>query len=114
MQLAARRGIVVAWNEWTGRFVQVVKLKRKSDDFEWVVTSVYGPMNATLRASLWGELRAVVSAFQGLPLLFGGDFNVTLEAGDTPKEAGGRDLGLEEFRTFISETALQELGPTDC
>ena len=56
----------------------------------------------------------MVSAFHGLPLLFRGDFNVTLEVGDRPNEAGGRDSGLEEFWIFISESALQDMGPADC
>ena len=51
---------MVAWNEdiyskqdeRSGSFIAVMKLKRKSDDFEWVVTSVYGPANATMRANL--------------------------------------------------------------
>ena len=47
-----------------------------------------------------------MSGFQGLPLLFEGKFNVTLEVGDRPNEAGGRDPRLKEFWTFISETAL--------
>ena len=55
----------------------------------------------------------MVSAFHGLPLLFRGDFNVTLEAGIDLIQLEG-DLGLEEFRTFISETTLQELGPKNC
>ena len=39
---------------------------------------------------------------------------MTLEAGDRPNEVGRRDPSSEEFPTFISEAALQELGPTNC
>ena len=62
-----------------------------------VVTSVYGPTNTTVRVSLSGELKAVVSAFHGLFFLSRGDFNVTLKAGDRLK-VGGRDLGSKLFR----------------
>ena len=107
-------GILVTWNEtlytkkdeWTGQFVVVVKLQRKKDDFQWVVTLVYRPTNVTRRTSLWEELRAMVSTFQGQSLLFKGDFNVTLEVGDRPNKAGGRDPSSKEFWTFILQLAF--------
>ena len=48
------------------------------------------------------------------PMLMGGDFNVTLEAKDRPNIAGGQDLDSEDFRPFITEEMLQEMGPVNC
>ena len=49
----------------------------------------------------------------GPPPAFWGDFHTTLAMEDRPHKAGGRDLGLEEFREFLSKTVLQELGLVD-
>ena len=114
-------GLLIAWNEglyqkvesWSGQFIKAVKLTRKIDGIEMVVASVYGPVNAALREGLWTELDDVVARFQGTPLLFGGDFNVTLEADDRPDGSGGRDQGSEDFWAFLSRAALQEMGPQD-
>ena len=56
----------------------------------------------------------VSAAFQGYPILMGGDFNVTLEAMDRPKNTGGQDPNLKDFLVFISEVTLQEVQPVDC
>ena len=96
-------GVVVAWNKTvftkvdskTGKFLVAVKIKRQSDELEVVVISVYGPTNVRRRAELWGELEEMVVAFQGSPILMGGDFNVTLEVEDRPNNAGGQDRELE-------------------
>ena len=115
-------GIVIAWNEgvydkedmWEGQFVVAVKLSRRSDGLKVVVASVYGPVYANRRGRLWEELDDVVSRFDGTPLLFGGDFNVTLDAEDRPDGTGGCDQGSEEFWAFLARAALQEMGPQDC
>ena len=97
--------VLIAWNEglydkedlWDGQFVAAVKLSRRSDGLKVVVASVYGLVYANRWERLWEELDEVVDRFNGTPLLFGGDFNVTLEADDRPYGAGGRDQGSEEF-----------------
>ena len=114
-------GVLIAWNEglydkedlWDGQFVAAVKLSRRSDGLEVVVTSVYGPVYANRWERLWEELDEVVDRFNGTPLLFGGDFNVTLEVDDRPDGAGGRDQGSEEFWDFLSRATLREMGPQD-
>ena len=91
-----------------------VKLSRRSDGLKVVVASVYGLVCANRRERLWDELDEVVARFNGTPLLFGGDFNVTLEADDWPDGAGGHNQGSEEFWDFLSRATLQEMGPQDC
>ena len=39
----------------------------------------------------------MVSTFQGRPCLYGGDFNMTLEAMDKPHDTGGQDLDSKDF-----------------
>ena len=115
-------GVLIAWNEglyekkevWEGQFVVAAKLARRSDDLKIVVASVYGPVYANRRGRLWEELDEVVVRFHDTPILFGGDFNVTLAADDRPDGTGGRDQGSEEFWEFLGRAALHEMGPRDC
>ena len=113
-------GVVIAWNEgvyekevWHRQFVAAAKLTR-SDGLKIVVASVYGPVYGNRRGRLWEELDEVVVRFHDTPLLFGGDFNVTVVANDRPDGTGGRDQGLEDFREFLARAALQEMEPLDC
>ncbi|XP_078445744.1 uncharacterized protein LOC144714826 [Wolffia australiana] len=113
-------GVVIAWNEaifrkeaWRGQFTAAVRLTR-SDGLGVVIASVYGPVNASLREGLWVELAELVDKFRRMPLLFGGDFNVTLGTNDRPNGGGGRDQGSEEFWAFLVAAGLQEMGPIDC
>ena len=111
-------GVVVAWNKMVftkvaskmGQFSVAVKLKRHNDDLEMVGVLIYGLVNVKRRTELWEELGVVAATFQGSPMLMGGDFNVTLEAKDRVNNAGGQDLDLEDFRSFITEAMLQEIG----
>ena len=113
---------LIAWNEglyekeevWDGQFVVAAKLARRSDGLKIVVASVYGPVYVNRRRRLWEELDEVVDRFHDTPLLFGGDFNVTLVADDRPDGTGGRDQGSEEFWEFLGRAALHEMGPRDC
>ena len=87
-----------------------VKLKRHRDEVEVVVISVYGPKNVRRRAELWEGLEEMTAAFQGSPMLKGGDLNVTLEVEDRPNNAGGQDPDSEGFWTYISEATATRNG----
>ena len=54
---------------------------------------VYGPASPPLEEELWADILEVVETFSGVPLLFGRDFNVILEAADPPNDFGGWDCG---------------------
>ena len=94
---------MVTWNESAftkvdsrmGQFSKAVKLKRHSNELEEVVISVYGPTNVRRRTELWGFLEKMAAAFQGSPMLMGGDFNVTLEAENRPNNTGEQDPDSE-------------------
>ena len=51
--------------------------------------------------------------FQNLPVLIGGDFNVTLAAADRPNDTGRRDQGSVRFREVLAQLGLGEMGPLD-
>ena len=51
--------------------------------------------------------------FPNLPVLIGGDFNVTLAAADRPNDTGGRDQGSAQFREMLAQLDLGEMGPFD-
>ena len=48
-----------------------------------------------------------------MPLLIGGDFNVTLTAADRPNDTGGLDPGSARFREMLANLNLGEMGPSD-
>ena len=115
-------GVLIACNEglyekeevWDEQFVVAAKLARRSYGLKIVVASVHGPVYANRRGRLWEELDEVVARFHDTPLLFGGDFNVTLVTDNMPDGIGGQDQGSEEFWEFLARAALQEMGPQDC
>ena len=101
-------------DEWIGSYMVGFKLKQRTDEGELVVISVYGPVVSTHRASFWEELDEAAAKFQGFPVLFGSDYNITLYAEDRSYGLGGYDLGWEAFRDFIMGAGLQEMGSIDC
>ena len=60
-----------------------------------------------------GYLRASYN-FSGNTSDHWGGFNVTLEVADRPNGLGGHDPGSTEFRDVLTQTGLQEIGPSDC
>ena len=95
------------------RLIEEEKRVQIVHDFGNAVIWSHGRANVR-RTGLWRELTKVVATFQGSHMLMGNDFNVTLEAMDRPTNAGVQDLDLEDFRSFITEVMLQEMGPVNC
>ena len=91
-----------------------VKLKQRIYEGVLVIISVYAPVVPALRASFWEELAEAAAKFQGSPVLFGSDFNVTLHAEDRPYGMGGYDLRSEAFRDFIIRAGLEDMGLIGC
>ena len=72
---------------WTDQFSVGVKLKRQIDAFEML-------QGGDTNGGSWREWSPLSKVTL---ILVGGNFNVTLEARDRPKDMGGRDPNLEEF-----------------
>ena len=90
------------------------RLSRRADGWSWVAASVYGPQTSARRMELWEDINELATTFQGIPVIIGGDFNVTLEAADRPNGLGGQDPGSTDFRDVLAQARLQEMGPSDC
>ena len=122
LEAVGRSGsLLVAWNEtlfakvdhWVGRHVVAVQLSRRTDCWQWVAVSVYGPSSPALWKELWADILGIVDSYLGIPLLFGGDFNVTLEDRDWPNSLGGWDPGSEQFWACMAMSGLQEMRPSN-
>lgn len=62
-------------NTWIMDFSITVHIKNKFEDFEWLLTVVYGPVVSTLRNVFLSELRSIPSLGPAAWLVFG-DFNL--------------------------------------
>ena len=98
---------------WRGRHIVAARLSYREDDRHLVIASAYGPAIPTNRGELWEDLLQLCRAFPNMPLLIGGDFNVTLDAEDRPNDMGGLDSGSARFREVLPQLGLGELGPVD-
>lgn len=73
-------GILVMWNkgvlikkdQWVGTFLAFVLLEEASSNNTWIVTSVYGPNDSSLRDSFWSELDSNRNRWSN-PWCIGGD-----------------------------------------
>ena len=83
-------GIRETWRSsrrWGGVFFVSCSFRNVEDDFQWIFTSVYGPVLANLKEDLWEELGSVRGLWSGLWSI-GGDFNASISPSESNK--GGR------------------------
>ena len=114
-------GVWLAWKAmsfdqemtWRGRHIVAARLSCWADDRHLIIASAYGPAIPTNQGELWEDLLQLCRAFPNMPLLIGGDFNVTLDAEDRPNDMGGSDPGSARFREVLAQLGLGELGPRD-
>ena len=114
-------GMKLAWKEATfdksetglGRQVVAARLVYRTIGSSIVIASASGPSIPSRRGKLWEDLAQLCRAFPDTPILIGGDYNVTLAADDRPNGAGGRDLGLAQFREVLAQQGLAKIGPFD-
>ena len=109
-------GVLLAWKAssfdqemtWRGRHTVAARLL-----CHLVIASAYGPAILTNWGELWEDLLQLYRAFPNMPLLIGGDFNVSLDAEDRPNDMGGSDPGSARFKEVLAQLGLGELGPGD-
>ena len=114
-------GVLLAWKAlnsdqemtWRGRHIVAARLLCLADGRHLIIASAYGPAIPTNWGELWEDLFLLCRAFLNMPLLIGGDFNVTLDAEDRPNDMGGSDPGLARFREVLAQLGLGELGPAN-
>ena len=114
-------GVLLAWNEgqfelisvWTGRHVAAARLAVWADGSQLIIASAYGPWVAQRQGELGEDISQLCSLFLEVPILIGGDLNVTIAPEDRPNDQGGCDPGSAQFRDIINRCGLQEMGPAD-
>ena len=98
---------------WRGRNIVATRLSCRADGRHLVIASAYEPTIPTNRGELWEHLFLLCQAFSNMPLLIGGDFNITLDAEDRPNDMGSLDPGSARFREVLAQLGLGELGPAN-
>ena len=67
-----------------GSFSISCLFRNMTDGFQWIYTSVYGPIMGGVREDFWEELGAIRGLWTE-PWCIGGDFNVTKFPGESNK-----------------------------
>ena len=98
---------------WTGRHVAAARLVVRADGSQLIIASAYGPWVAQRRGELGEDISQRCSLFLEVPIVIGGDLNVTIAPEDRPNDRGGCDPGSAPFRDIINRCSLQEMGPAD-
>ena len=114
-------GVLLAWNEgqfelisvWTGRHIAAARLAVRADGSQLIIASAYGPWVAQRWGELDEDISQLCSLFLEVPILIGGDLNVTIAPEDRPNDRGGCDPGSAHFKDIINQCGLQEMGPAD-
>ncbi|XP_026450589.1 uncharacterized protein LOC113350671 [Papaver somniferum] len=108
-------GMIILWDKnfmevndaLTGEYTLSVSCTNKSDNFNWMLTSVYGPNNTVERISFWEELDTACRLWN-LPWCIGGDFN-TVKKCDENKNCTKISRSMTQFNDFIEQHNLVDL-----
>lgn len=112
---ATRGGLLTAWNpslfecvdEWAGSFSLTVMLRKKVDGKILMISNVYGPIAANLRAAFFQELQFINTFSTGVWTVLE-DFNVLLSVHD--KNGSSTNVSdILRFREVVSEIGLLDL-----
>ena len=98
-------GLILAWKEelfevittWQGRHIAAARLASRADGSQLVDASAYGPTAIQKREELREDISQLCTIFAGIPLIIGGDFNVTLAPEDRPNGLEGFDPGSAQL-----------------
>jgi len=101
------RDLAMVTKEEKGTFCHFFELKNISDNFQWCLFNVYGPVQDNRKAEFLNELAEMISTCL-LPFIMGGDFNLVRRVED--KTSGNVDVGwMQAFNDLIDRTAIKEL-----
>lgn len=90
-----------------GDYTLSISCINKADNFEWVLTNVYGPNKPIERDDFWMKLDNA-SRLWDLPWCLGGDFNVILKC-DEKKGCNKITKSMRYFANFIYTHDLIDL-----
>jgi len=101
------RDLEMVTKEGKGIFCHFFELKNISDNFQWCLFNVYGPVQDNRKAEFLNELAEMISTCQ-LPLFMGGDFNLVRRVEN--KTSDNVDVGwMQAFNDLIDRTTIKEL-----
>ena len=93
------RGILLFWDK--------SKLSPVEDDFQWMFTGVYGPVERSSKEFFWEELGSIRGIWNG-PWCLGGDFNEILSP--IERSRGGRiSPAMRRFSEVLNDLGLQDM-----
>ena len=111
-------GVLLVWNKghfellssWSGRHLTAARLAVRADGSQQTVVSAYGPCVAQRRGELGENISQLCSLFTGVPILIGGDLNVTIAQEDHPYGMGDAILDLCDSGTSLISSAFKRWG----
>ncbi|XP_026438856.1 uncharacterized protein LOC113337381 [Papaver somniferum] len=102
------RDFVEVCGSLVGEYTLSIHCTNKSDNFQWILTNVYGPNKPVERTDFWIELDDVYRYWSNLPWCIGGDFN-TITKCDEKKNCRKITRSMLKFNKFIVEHDLIDL-----
>ncbi|XP_026459700.1 uncharacterized protein LOC113360403 [Papaver somniferum] len=109
-------GMLILWDRdflevsdsLVGDYTLSILCTNKNDNFQWVLTNVYGPNNSVERTEFWLELDNVCRYWINIPWCIGGDFNTIVNCGEK-KNCKRITRIMRKFNKFIVEHDLIDL-----
>ncbi|XP_026450819.1 uncharacterized protein LOC113350934 [Papaver somniferum] len=102
------RDLVEVSDSLVAEYTLSVLCTNKLDNFQWFLTSVYGPNNSVDRTEFWIELDTVYRYWTNLPWCIGGDFNKITKCSEKNNFKKIR-RSMKKFKKFIVEHDLIDL-----
>ena len=108
-------GILLIWDKrrislvdsLVGNFSVSCLFRMEEDEFQWVFSGVYGPVEKSLRELFWEELGSIKGLWDE-PWCVGGDFNEILSPDERSK--GGRiSNSMRRFADDLNDLGLRDL-----
>ena len=110
-------GILLMWDKRIlevsetvyGIFTASCSFRNVEDGFQWIFTSVYGPVLANLKEDMWEELGSVRGLWSG-PWCIGGDFNASASISPSESNRGGRiTQAMRRFACVLDDPGVRDL-----
>lgn len=109
-------GMLILWDRdflevsdsLVGDYTLSILCKNKNDNFQWVLTNIYGPNNSVERTEFLLELDNVCRYWINIPWCIEGDFNTIVKCGEK-KNCKRITKSMRKFNKFIVEHDLIDL-----
>ncbi|XP_026451679.1 uncharacterized protein LOC113352009 [Papaver somniferum] len=102
------RDLVEVTDSLVGEYTLSILCTNKADNFQWILTNVYGPNKPVERTEFWVELDNICRYWMNIPWCLGGDFNTVIKCGEK-KNCNKITSSMKMFSKFIVEHDLIDL-----